>query len=147
MGLGPDNARRSNSFRPEIVHRREPIAFRVLFRIVTPLRKVGCPAFPETFPCTHRRNQRVRPSYAKPELVASAPNQVWSWDITRLLGPRAWTYYYLYVLLDIFSRYAVGWMVADRETPRSPGDSSRRPASGTVSSPKPSRCTRTAARR
>lgn len=66
-------------------------------------------------PVRERRNQRVHPSYAKPELVAAAPNQVWSWDITRLLGPQAWTYYYLYVLLDIFSRYAVGWMVADRE--------------------------------
>ena len=66
-------------------------------------------------PVRDRRNQRVHPSYAKPELVAVAPNQVWSWDITRLLGPQTWTYYYLYVLLDLFSRYAVGWMVADRE--------------------------------
>ncbi len=66
-------------------------------------------------PVRDRRNQRVHPSYAKPELVATAPNQVWSWDITRLLGPQTWTYYYLYVLLDLFSRYAVGWMVADRE--------------------------------
>jgi len=62
-----------------------------------------------------RRNQRVHPPYAKPQLVATAPNQVWSWDITRLLGPRTWTHYYLYVLLDIFSRYVVGWMVADRK--------------------------------
>ena len=62
-----------------------------------------------------RRNQREHPKYAKPELIATAPNQVWSWDITKLLGPQKWTYYYLYVLLDIFSRYAVGWMVADRE--------------------------------
>ena len=66
-------------------------------------------------PVRERRNQRVHPLYAKPELVATAPNQVWSWDITRLLGPQTWTYYYLYVLLDIFSRYATGWMVADRE--------------------------------
>ena len=66
-------------------------------------------------PVRDRRNQRVHPSYTKPELVAEAPNQVWSWDITRLRGPRTWSYYYLYVLLDIFSRYAVGWMVADRE--------------------------------
>ena len=51
----------------------------------------------------------------KPELLATAPNQVWSWDITRLLGPKPWTYFYLYVLLDIFSRYVVGWMVAERE--------------------------------
>ncbi len=62
-----------------------------------------------------RRNQLRHPSYAKPELIATAPNQVWSWDITKLLGPQKWTYYYLYVLLDLFSRYAVGWMVADRE--------------------------------
>jgi len=66
-------------------------------------------------PVRERRNQREHPQYAKPELLATAPNQVWSWDITKLLGPQKWTYYYLYVLLDIFSRYAVGWMVADRE--------------------------------
>ena len=66
-------------------------------------------------PVKDRRNQRIHPRHAKPELVATAPNQVWSWDITRLLGPQTWTYYYLYVLLDLFSRYAVGWMVADRE--------------------------------
>ena len=47
-------------------------------------------------------------SYTKPELVATAPNQTWSWDITKLLGPTKWTYFYLYVVLDIFSRYAVG---------------------------------------
>src|SRR5712692_9123229 len=62
-----------------------------------------------------RRNQRVHPAYAKPELLATAPNQVWSWDITKLLGPAKWTYFYLYVILDIFSRYVVGWMVAYRE--------------------------------
>ena len=62
-----------------------------------------------------RRNQREHPQYTKPELVATAPNQTWSWDITKLLGPTKWTYFYLYVVLDIFSRYAVGWMVADRE--------------------------------
>ena len=66
-------------------------------------------------PARERRNQRQHPQYAKPELVATAPNQTWSWDITRLLGPTKWTYFYLYVVLDIFSRYAVGWMVADRE--------------------------------
>lgn len=63
-----------------------------------------------------RRRQRQHPEYRKPELVASAPNQVWSWDITKLLGPRKWSYYYLYVLLDIFSRFVVGWMVAERES-------------------------------
>jgi putative transposase len=69
----------------------------------------------ENQPVRERRNQLQHPDYEKPELLATAPNQVWSWDITKLLGPKKWTYYYLYVLLDIFSRYAVGWMVADRE--------------------------------
>lgn len=62
-----------------------------------------------------RRNQLRHPNHPKPELLATGPNQVWSWDITKLLGPVKWTYYYLYVVLDIFSRYVVGWMVADRE--------------------------------
>ena len=66
-------------------------------------------------PVRERRNQLTHPSYTKPELVATAPNETWSWDITRLLGPKRWTYFYLYVLLDIFSRYVVGWMVAERE--------------------------------
>ncbi len=63
-----------------------------------------------------RRDQLRHPVYAKPELLATAPNQVWSWDITKLLGPAKWTYFYLYVILDIFSRYVVGWMVAHRES-------------------------------
>ncbi len=63
-----------------------------------------------------RRNQLRHPQYQKPELLATAPNRVWSWDITKLLGPRKWSYFYLYVILDIFSRYVVGWMVADRES-------------------------------
>jgi len=63
-----------------------------------------------------RRDQLVHPPYHKPELLATAPNQVWSWDITKLLGPAKWTYYYLYVLLDIYSRYVPGWMVAHRES-------------------------------
>jgi len=62
-----------------------------------------------------RRNQLRHPAYKKPELLATAPNQVWSWDITKLLGPAKWTYFYLYVILDIYSRYVVGWMVASRE--------------------------------
>ena len=65
--------------------------------------------------CKERRNQLKRPNYAKPELLATAPNQVWSWDITKLKGPEKWTYYYLYVILDIFSRYVVGWMLAHCE--------------------------------
>lgn len=63
-----------------------------------------------------RRNQLTRPHYQKPELLATGPNQVWSWDITKLKGPRKWTYFYLYVLIDIFSRYVVGWLVADAES-------------------------------
>lgn len=63
-----------------------------------------------------RRDQLRHPNYTKPELLATAPNQVWSWDITRLLGPTKWTYYYLYVMLDIFSRYVVGWLIADCES-------------------------------
>jgi putative transposase len=63
-----------------------------------------------------RRNHLRHPSYAKPELLATGPNEVWSWDITKLRGPEKWVYFYLYVILDIFSRYAVGWMVATRES-------------------------------
>jgi putative transposase len=62
-----------------------------------------------------RRNQ-LRHVAPTPELLATRPNEVWSWDITKLLGPAKWTYYYLYVILDIFSRYVVGWMVAHRES-------------------------------
>jgi|GEM_PF-1103036 putative transposase len=57
-----------------------------------------------------RRNQLRHPSYHKPELLARGPNEVWSWDITKLKGPMKWVYFYLYVILDIFSRYVVGWM-------------------------------------
>jgi putative transposase len=63
-----------------------------------------------------RRRHATHPAKVKPELVADAPNRVWSWDITKLHGPAKWTYYYLYVILDIFSRYPVGWMVASRES-------------------------------
>jgi putative transposase len=63
-----------------------------------------------------RRDQLVHPPYQKPELMATAPNQLWSWDITKLLGPAKWTYFYLYVILDIFSRYVAGWMVAPKES-------------------------------
>jgi putative transposase len=62
-----------------------------------------------------RRDQLRHPLYEKPELLATAPNQVWSWDITKLLGPQKWEYFYLYVLLDIFSRYVVGWLLAEHE--------------------------------
>lgn len=62
-----------------------------------------------------RRDQLTHPAYQKPELLATAPNQLWSWDITKLRGPAKWTYFYLYVILDVFSRYVVGWMAALRE--------------------------------
>ena len=63
-----------------------------------------------------RRSQATHPAAVKPELAATGPNQVYSWDITKLHGPAKWTYYHLYVILDIYSRYAVGWMVAARES-------------------------------
>ena len=63
-----------------------------------------------------RRDHLTHPPYRKPELLATAPNQLWSWDITKLLGPAKWTYFYLYVILDVFSRYVTGWMVAMRES-------------------------------
>jgi hypothetical protein len=62
-----------------------------------------------------RRRHATHPARVKPELVATKPNQVWSWDITKLHGPAKWTYYYLYVILDVYSRYVVGWMVAHGE--------------------------------
>ena len=63
-----------------------------------------------------RRRQLRHPRYQAPELLATGPNQLWSWDITKLKGPVKWTYYYLYVLLDVFSRYGVGWMAALQES-------------------------------
>jgi putative transposase len=63
-----------------------------------------------------RRAVASHPVYTQPELLATRPNEVWSWDITKLKGPVKWTYYYLYVILDIFSRYVVGWMIAERES-------------------------------
>jgi putative transposase len=70
----------------------------------------------ENGPTRDRRDQLVHPQYQKPELLATAPNQLWSWDITKLRGPVKWTYFYLYVILDVFSRYVVGWMLALRES-------------------------------
>jgi putative transposase len=63
-----------------------------------------------------RRNQLRHPKHQAPELLATCPNELWSWDITKLKGPVKWTYFYLYVILDVFSRYVVGWMVAHRES-------------------------------
>ena len=63
-----------------------------------------------------RRDQLSHPAYVKPELLAERPNELWSWDISKLLGPAKWTYFYLYVILDVFSRYVVGWTVQHRES-------------------------------
>lgn len=63
-----------------------------------------------------RRRQAVHPARVKPELVATKPNMCWSWDITKLHGPAKWTYFYLYVIIDIYSRYVVGWLLAERES-------------------------------
>ena len=78
---------------------------RTMYRILTDHQQVR-----------ERRDQIRHPCYQAPELLASGPNEVWSWDITKLLGPSKWTYFYLYVILDIFSRYVVGWMLAYRES-------------------------------
>ena len=63
-----------------------------------------------------RRAQLMHPQYAAPELLATRPNQLWSWDITKLKGPTTWSYFYLYVIMDVFSRYVVGWMIAPNES-------------------------------
>ena len=63
-----------------------------------------------------RRRQAVHPARVKPELVATQPNQCWSWDITKLHGPAKWSYFHLYAIIDIYSRYTVGWMIAERES-------------------------------
>jgi putative transposase len=63
-----------------------------------------------------RRDQLRHPAYAKPELLATGPNQLWSWDITKLKGPATWSWFHLYVLLDVFSRYVTGWLLASRES-------------------------------
>ena len=65
---------------------------------------------------SERRDQLIHPPYQKPELLATQPNQLWSWDITKLRGPAKWTHYHLYVILDVFSRYVTGWMIAYRES-------------------------------
>jgi len=67
-----------------------------------------------------RRSQRVHPVYEKPELLATRAREVWSWDITKLKGPVRWSVCHLYVIIDIFSRYVVGWMVALRESAELP---------------------------
>ena len=63
-----------------------------------------------------RRNELTHPAYAKPELLATGPRELWSWDITKLKGPAKWVCFHLYVILDVFSRYVIGWMIAPRES-------------------------------
>lgn len=70
----------------------------------------------ENHQVAERRNQLVHPAVVKPQLVATAPNQVWSWDITKLLGPTKHTFYYLYVILDVYSRLVPGWLLAAKES-------------------------------
>ena len=79
-------------------------SWRTMYRILAEADELG-----------ERRNQVRRTGYAAPELLATSPNQLWSWDITKLRGPEKWTYYYLYVILDVFSRACVGWLIAERE--------------------------------
>ena len=78
---------------------------RTMYRLLTAQNQAG-----------ERRRHCIHPIYANPELLATQPNEVWSWDITKLKGPAKWTCFHLYVILDIFSRYVVGWMVAQRES-------------------------------
>jgi putative transposase len=80
---------------------------RTMYRLLTACQEVR-----------ERRDQLRHPRYVAPQLLATRPNALWSWDITKLLGPAKWTYFYLYVILDVFSRYVVGWMVAHRESAR-----------------------------
>jgi putative transposase len=80
-------------------------SWRTMYRILSADKQVN-----------ERRNQLQRPIYKKPELLATGPNQLWSWDITKVRGLVTWTYYYLYVILDVFSRYVVGWMIARQES-------------------------------
>ncbi len=80
-------------------------SIRTMYRILDAAREVR-----------ERRDQARHPDYKKPELLATGPNRVWSWDITKLRGPVKWSYFYLYVILDIFSRYVVGWMLSTHES-------------------------------
>jgi putative transposase len=99
---------------------------------------------------TPRTRARQHTAYEKPELLATRPNQLWSWDITRLKGPRPWTYYYLYVIIDVFSRSYAAWSASWSPTARArslPESSSSRRSENTASSPASSRSTPTAARR
>src|SRR5476651_405605 len=80
-------------------------SIRTMYRLLAAQSQIG-----------ERRRQRIHPVYAKPELLAIRPNEVWSWDITKLKGPAKWTCFHLYVILDIYSRYVVGWLIAHHES-------------------------------
>jgi putative transposase len=84
-----------------------------------------------------RRHQLTHPRPARPELLATQPNELWSWDITKLLGPATWTSYYLHVVMDVFSRYVVGWMSPTPNRPRWPSGCSPPPAPTSRSSRAP----------
>jgi putative transposase len=101
---------------------------------------------PENNEVRERRQQLRHPVYAKPELLAEGPNQVWSWDITKLMGPRKWTYFYLYVIIDIVSRRVVGWCDADTESAVLSSRYSKMPSTSTPYHLANSPCTPTAAR-
>ena len=90
--------------------------YATLLRVSTCARCAPCIASSRSIRAGERRDQLRHPNYEKPVLLATGPNQVWSWDITKLLGPMKWVYFHLYVILDIFSRYVVGWMLAERES-------------------------------
>ena len=99
--------------RVSAISRRPRSTPRCSTRNATSVRSTRCIACSTA---TARCAQLRHPAYAAPQLLASRPNEVWSWDITKLLGPEKWSYFYLYVILDFFSRYVVGWMVADGES-------------------------------
>ena len=94
-----------------------------------------------------RREQLRHPAYRKPELITERPNEVWSWDIAKLMGPTKWSYFYLYVILDIFSRRVVGWCVADAESAVMFRPLFETPLQNTTCLPVSSPCTQTAVAR
>src|SRR6266567_4923145 len=89
---------------------------RCLMRASFIARSAPCIACWKRAESRERRDQLSHPPYQKPELLATQANQLWSWDITKLRGPAKWTCYHLYVILDVFSRFVVGWMIAYRES-------------------------------
>ena len=109
--LGTLNSERFADCAPATVHATLLDAGTYLASVRTMYRLLACEGASR-----ERRHQLTHPAYAKPELLAQRPNEVWSWDITKLKGPAKWTCFHLYVILDIFSRYVVGWLIAERES-------------------------------